>query len=241
MDPNFMDSMEKDGKGSFGEEFLGPDYQYTDYIMDPEEMGMSDDGNFNALANNVAGIINYTNLLISGKGDAARGVGPKGAQFFIKTGGKCKPAVKKEGPDGFPQYEEKEEGKEVDRYVYINNIPKGKFFGKGNLGIVPGMLENVEKMNPLDMISAFTQAPVPYCKEISKSTTNKGNQTFHVAYGDFDEGFKIMKTELQNMKKRRYQFNVEKNLLKKYPLMNIMTTGASIVLFIIAIKIINKT
>ena len=64
MDPNFMDSMEKDGKGSFGEEFLGPDYQYTDYIMDPEEMGMSDDGNFNALANNVAGIINYTNLLI---------------------------------------------------------------------------------------------------------------------------------------------------------------------------------
>ena len=36
MDPGFMDSMEKDGAGSFGEEFLGPDYQYTDYIMSPD-------------------------------------------------------------------------------------------------------------------------------------------------------------------------------------------------------------
>ena len=31
--------------------------------------------------------------------------------------------------------------------------------------------ENVEKMNPLDIISAFTQAPVPYCKKLSPGRT----------------------------------------------------------------------
>ena len=39
MDPNFMDSMKKDGiKGISTDEFLGPNYQYSDYIKDTDEM-----------------------------------------------------------------------------------------------------------------------------------------------------------------------------------------------------------
>ena len=240
MDPNFMDNMKKGGKSSFGDEFLGPDYQYTDYIKDTDELGMSEAGTFGALANNVAGIINYTNLLISGRGAAKRGDAPLGARFFIKTGGKCKPAIQKKDKDGYPTYTEKKKGKEVDRFVYIDNVPKGKFFGRSNLGIVPGMLENVEKLNPLDIISAFTQAPTPYCKKVTKPTTNKGSQTFHVAYSDLPEGFKNMLTELQNMKKRKITFNVDNNLLKNYPAMNYMTTGVSILLLIIIINVLKK-
>ena len=102
------------------------------------------------------------------------------------------------------------------------------------------MIENVEKMNPLDIISAFTQNPVPYCKKISKPTTNKGNQSFHVAYSDLPEGFKNMVTELQNMKKRKLSFDVENNLLKKYPLMNYMTAGVSILLFFSIVTVLRK-
>ena len=47
-----------------------------------------------------------------------------------------------------------------------------------------------------------------------------------------------MLTELQNMKNRKFKFNLDNNLLKKYPIMNYMTTGASIVLFIIIINIL---
>ena len=241
MDPNFMDSMKKSGKGAIStDEFLGPNYQYSDYIKDTDEMGMSDAGTFGALTNNVAGIINYTNLLISGRGPAKRGSAPLGSRFFIKTGGKCKPAIKKRGKDGYPKYTERKKGQEVDRYVYIDNVPKGKYFGRDNLGIVSGMIENVEKMNPLDIISAFTQNPVPYCKKISKPTTNKGNQSFHVAYSDLPEGFKNMVTELQNMKKRKLSFDVENNLLKKYPLMNYMTAGVSILLFFSIVTVLRK-
>ena len=241
MDPNFMDSMKKDGKGAMStDEFLGPNYQYSDYIKDTDELGMSDAGTFGALTNNVAGIINYTNLLISGRGPAKRGSAPLGSRFFIKTGGKCKPATKRKGPDGYPEYTEKKKGEEVDRYVYIDNVPKGKYFGRDNLGIVPGMIENVEKMNPLDIISAFTQNPVPYCKKISKPTTNKGNQSFHVAYSDLPEGFKNMVTELQNMKKRKLSFDVENNLLKKYPLMNYMTAGVSVLLFFSIVAVLRR-
>ena len=86
MDPNFMDSMKKDGKGAMStDEFLGPNYQYSDYIKDTDEMGMSDAGTFGALTNNVAGIINYTNLLISGRGPAKKGSAPLGSRFFYKN------------------------------------------------------------------------------------------------------------------------------------------------------------
>ena len=57
-------------------------------------------------------------------------------------------------------------------------------------------------MNPLDIISAFTQN-LSHIVKISKPTTNKGNQSFNAIF-DLPEGFKNMAIELQNMKKRNY-------------------------------------
>ena len=72
-------------------------------------MGMSDDGNFGALANDIGGLINYVEVLVSGKGGSTTG-GPLGDKFFLKTGGKCTDVASK---------------KLVDRYIYIDNIPDG--------------------------------------------------------------------------------------------------------------------
>ena len=44
------------------QELLGPDYKYYRFINTPKELGMSSDGNMGALANDVAGLVNYTKL-----------------------------------------------------------------------------------------------------------------------------------------------------------------------------------
>ena len=46
MDPNFMDSMKKVVRCTSTDEFLGPNYQYSDYNKDTDELGMSDAGTF---------------------------------------------------------------------------------------------------------------------------------------------------------------------------------------------------
>ena len=44
---------------------------------------------------NIAGIINYTDILVTGKGRASKTGRPLGNKF-LKTGGKCQPKDKKE-------------------------------------------------------------------------------------------------------------------------------------------------
>ena len=70
--------------------FLGPTYNYAKQIKAPGELGMSGDGNMGALARDVAGLINYTEVLTTGKSRAQRTSGPLGNKFFLKTEGKCK-------------------------------------------------------------------------------------------------------------------------------------------------------
>ena len=64
--------------------FLGPTYNYAKQIKAPSELGMSGDGNMGALARDVAGLINYTEVLVSGKSRAQRTSGPLGNKFFFK-------------------------------------------------------------------------------------------------------------------------------------------------------------
>ena len=49
------------------EKLLGPTYDYAGHIKSPTEMGMSADGNFGALADDVGGILGYVDLLVGGK------------------------------------------------------------------------------------------------------------------------------------------------------------------------------
>ena len=79
---NFFKEVAQDAE-NIEQKYLGPDYKYYDEIKTPREMGMSSDGNMGALANDVAGIINYVQLLVTGRGPASKNDGkPLGSRFF---------------------------------------------------------------------------------------------------------------------------------------------------------------
>ena len=103
------------------EKYIGPDYPYYKYIKTPSEIGMSGDGSLSQLGNDIDGLIGYVELLVSGGGKASATGQPLGNKFFLKTGGKCT---------------DKSTRQDVDRYIYINNVPTGQipFISQG-LGV----------------------------------------------------------------------------------------------------------
>ena len=78
-------------------QYLGQMYKYHKNIMSPEDLAMSPDGDMDTLVRNVAGLINYGQILITGGGHANAKVNregrdePLGDKFFLKTAGKCYP------------------------------------------------------------------------------------------------------------------------------------------------------
>jgi len=162
-------------------DYLGPNYPYHQNISTPEEMGMSTAGNLGALGKNMAGLINYGSLLMTGDGIANKkikyeqanlgGMQPIGDRIFIKTPGKCKKRVW----DGKKIVATNEEDKdEYERHVYVDHIPTGNIPGLGNIsamkGFVPGILDNIFKLNPTKIISAMGQPAVPDCLEVEFET-----------------------------------------------------------------------
>ena len=143
------------------ESMLGPDYKYYKYIRSPGQLGVSSAGNMDAMAKDVAGIINYVELLVAGGGRASTTGQPLGPKFYVKTAGKCKDVATK---------------KVVPRYIYIDNVPDGNIplisSGLGvNFsefrGLLPGILEDAGALNPMSMFSAFQQGATPDCKEVN--------------------------------------------------------------------------
>jgi hypothetical protein len=139
------------------------DYPYDEYIKSPESIGMSDKGDLNTLGKDITGLIAYTKLLVEGGGPASAIDGALGDKYFLPTGSKCKAQDTKQ---------------EVDRYVYINNVPS---MG----GLIPGLIESTFKINPAAVFSAAFQSSVPECKKITLQTidvaNNKKNETQYVA------------------------------------------------------------
>lgn len=165
--------------------FLGPTHNYMKNIKTPDDMGISSEGTMEVLANDVASIIAYTNVLIGGS--CKDGMGPCGQtqntplgnKFFLKTGGQCKPA----------------NGVLKDRWLYVNNVPTGSipFISSamgGNLkefrGLVPGTIENLGHLNPLALFGGFMQGANPPCRVLNLPDRVGGsiNTTNHVADAD---------------------------------------------------------
>jgi hypothetical protein len=183
-----------------GASFIGKDFNYSSAIRSPNELGMSPAGNFDALSADIAGLINYTEVLVSGTGRAIKG--KLGNQYFLKTLAKCKLG-----------------GSETDRYLYINNVPTGNIkFGGTSLtggrsslrGLVPGMIENIGKINPLAMFQAFSEG-TPECVRCPTSicpvTTGQPNKP--IAKSEYNE-IKKMRESFQNIKSLE-KFNKESN------------------------------
>jgi hypothetical protein len=188
---NFFSDVMTDMKG-MEQNLLGPDYLYWKRILKPSDIGMSSDGNFGALTNNVNGLIDYVEVLVSGNAGSTTG-GPLGDKFFLKTGGQCTDI---------------ESGNKVDRYIYINNVPNGNIpfisSGLGGTdftefeGLIPGLLGDLGKLNPLNLFKSFMMGDNPDCMSVTLQTIVpvadadlndtgmdiSGNQTQFVAVAD---------------------------------------------------------
>lgn len=86
-----------DSKDHAKHQYLGQTYLYHKNIIGPDNLGMSPEGSMDALVKNVAGLINYGQIMITGDGHANAKVNregrdePLGDKFFMKTMGKCHP------------------------------------------------------------------------------------------------------------------------------------------------------
>jgi hypothetical protein len=164
------------------EKYIGPDYPYYRYIKTPSEIGMSGDGSLSALGKDIDGLIGYVELLVSGGGKASATGQPLGNKFFLKTGGKCT---------------DKSTGQDVDRYIYINNVPTGQipFISQGlgvNFsefkGLIPGTISNLNAFNPMEMFQSFLAGSKPDCQELTMETidiyNNKSTESHFVTLVD---------------------------------------------------------
>lgn len=165
---NLFDSI-GGGISNLEQEFLGPDYSYVAGIKNPTQLGISGQGSMNALTNDVAGIVNYVNLLVEGNGSASKTGKPLGNKYFLTTGGQCTDI---------------KTGNLVVRSAYINNQPTGNIplissvagmnFSEFE-GLIPGMLTDIGKINPVSIYTAFTEGSDPSCAQVSLQTIDVNN------------------------------------------------------------------
>ena len=164
------------------EKYMGADYPYYKYIKTPSEIGMSDSGSLSQLGNDIDGLVNYVELLVTGNSKASATGRPLGNKFFLKTGGKCVDTKTKQ---------------DVDRYIYINNVPVGNIplvsSGLGvNFsefkGLIPGTISNLNAFNPMTMFQSFLSGSKPDCQELTMETidiyNNKSTESHFVTLID---------------------------------------------------------
>lgn len=173
-------------------------YNYPSQIKTPSELGMGDEGTMGQLTRNVAGVINYINILVTGKSKASKeDKGPLGDAYFINTNSKCL-----------------NNGKPVPRHFYINNIPDGRipfFSGKTNLkmksfrGLIPGIIEDVSELNPEEMVKSFGKSDLPNCSlRTFKVVDSDGNVFKESRYVSDDE---VKKTGTKELKDKNIKCN----------------------------------
>ena len=181
---NQMDESKSDPTGMQAR-LLGPDYNYSKQIKPPGELGMSSEGSFDVLADDIGGLIAYVNVLVTGKGKASRTGQPLGTKFFLPTSMNCTDV---------------ETGNDVTRSIYVNNVPDGTIpfiseamGGEGFdefRGLLPGVMSNLAQINPLQILQAFVNGPSPNCQAITMETIHannvKGRATGYVTNTDIN-------------------------------------------------------
>lgn len=141
-------------------------YNYYDKVKGPSAMDMCSDGSLSCLKNDFAGLIAYVDLLTYGNSEASTPAEPLGRKFFMSTGVKCKDTS----------------GVMQDRYIYFNTIPTGEIELmpgssldlKSFKGLVPGIVEDIGKINPLNMFSAFMENEQAPCMSVTLPVGDAG-------------------------------------------------------------------
>lgn len=164
LDQNTIWSHVSNAPAKASESVMGPSYSYTDNIQGPAQLGVGNRGTMGQLATNTSAIAGYVKTMVSGPA--------LGNQFFVNTGGSCK------APDDSIQ----------PRYNYINNIASGDAIlpasmrqGLGGIasnfnGLIPGIIEDTEQLNPLYLFSSLAADSTPSC-ECYTCPTSGGDQS----------------------------------------------------------------
>ena len=187
---NLFQEVLNDAKG-VEEKLLGPTYPYYKNVKTPSEIGMSDKGTIKQMGKNIDGLIDYVDLLVTGKSKASATGGPLGNKFFLKTGAKCAAVDNCSNPDDSSSCQQ------TDRYIYVDNVPSGNipFISSGmgvNFsefeGLIPGSMGNLSVLNPFAIMRAFLSGSTPPCQEITMQTidnnNNKSSETHYVTLAD---------------------------------------------------------
>lgn len=182
---NIFEEVLQDSQG-VQNNLLGPTYPYYSNIKTPSQIGMSSNGTISALASDIDGLVQYVEVLVSGSGASTTG-GPLGNKFFLQTGAKCVPTDAS--------------NTQVDRYIYINNVPTGNIpFISGAMGanfselkgLIPGAMGNLNAINPYAIMQSFLSGSTPQCQEITMQTIdNSNNISSETQY--------VTLTDIQNM------------------------------------------
>jgi hypothetical protein len=129
------------------------DFQHVNWIKTPEELGMSSRGDIGTLTNDIAGLINYIQILVEGGGRAQKTSQPLGNRYFFKTGAKCKDVIT---------------NTEKDRYLYIDNVAAGE-----EHGMIPALIHSVGKINPTKLLEIFKSDPDVVCAAVTLDTLDE--------------------------------------------------------------------
>ena len=184
---NFKQAAE-DPKG-LEQALLGNPYPYAKFVKSPSQLGMSGNGGMDVLANDIEGILSYVQILIEGTGNASATGQPLGNKYFVPIQGlKCKPSGKVKCMDA--------SGKELNpcpgvgsdglapRSIYIDNVPTGNipFVSSATgvdfsqfRGLVPGIMQSAEALNPLAMLGGFLQGANPACSYVNMQVIGNDN------------------------------------------------------------------
>lgn len=167
-------------------DLLGPVYPYYKNINTPSDIGVSSDGTISALTTDVEALIAYVEVLVEGSGTASSTGNPLGNQFFLKTGAKCV---------------DTETNEQVDRYIYVDNIPTGNIpFISSGLGVdfsefkglIPGAMSDLNVLNPYAILQSFLSGSTPPCQSLTMQVTDNSNNSYN-------ETNYVTVTDIQNM------------------------------------------
>jgi len=182
---NLFEEVLNDAQG-VQDKLLGPSYPYYKNIKTPSQIGMSDQGSLQALGNNINGLVQYVEVLVTGDSNASTTGNPLGNKFFLQTGAKCVDTASK---------------KQVDRYIYVDNVPSGNIpFISSGLGVnfsefkglIPGTMSDLNVLNPFGIMQAFMSGSTPPCQNLTMQTIDTRNNSS-------TESHYVTLTDIKNM------------------------------------------
>lgn len=154
-------------------------YSYPDQILTTDELGVKVGNSWSTIGTDFSGLMAYLRLLLLGGGKAQKNckgdagcTKPLGDRVLIKTIGKCKD----------------KSGELVTRSILINNIPDGSIpfipGTKGTFpkGLIPGVLKNMDQMNPLPIFKSFTEGSQPDCTAVKLNIIDNVGEKQQTAY-----------------------------------------------------------